>query len=140
MKLVFAFLLSFTGFSAIDQDSWKVCLDKKVLLNASREDEKKNVITISSTDLNKAKNFTLCYKESSPQKGWERTIRLYDEKDNELRKQADKKLTIKTSELKTLLNQYKTIKIYTINLPTDPKLKAQVRIRRVHLCSLILQG
>jgi hypothetical protein len=139
MKFVFAFLLSFTGFSAIAQDSWKVCLDKKVLLATSNEDEKKNVIMISAADLNKSKNFTLVYKESSPQKAWERTIRLYDEKDAELKKQKGKKFTLKTSELKSLLNQYKTVKIYTINSPTDPKLKERVRIRRVHLCTLILQ-
>lgn len=139
MKFVFAFLLSFIGFSAIAQDSWKVCLDKKVLLAASNEDEKKNVIMISAADLNKSKNFTLGYKESSPQKGWERTIRLYDEKDAELKKQKGKKLTLKTSELKSLLNQYRTVKIFTINSPTDPKLEARVRIRRVHLCTLILK-
>jgi hypothetical protein len=139
MKFVSAFLLSFIGFSAIAQDSWKICFDKKVLLNASNEDEKMNVITISAANLNKSKNFTLSYKESSPQKDWERTIRLYDENDNELKKQNGKKFTIKALELEALLDQYKTVKIYTINSPTDPKLKARVRIRRVHLCTLILQ-
>jgi hypothetical protein len=139
MKFVFAFLLSFIGLSTIAQDRWKVCLDKKVLLNTSNEDEKKNVIIILAADLNKSKNFTLDYKESSPQKGWERTIRLYDEKDTELLKQKGKKFTLKTSELKSLLNQYRTVRIFTINSPTDPNLKARVRIRRVHLCTLILQ-
>ena len=139
MKLVFAFLLSFIGFSAIAQDSWKVCLDKKVLFNTSNEDEKKNVVTVSVADLNKSKNFILSYNEISPQKEWERTIQLYDVKDNELKKQKGKKFTLKASELKTLLNKYKTIKVYTLNSPTDPKLKARVRIRRVHLCTLILQ-
>ncbi|MBO9682475.1 MAG: hypothetical protein J7502_07405 [Flavisolibacter sp.] len=139
MKFVFAFLLSFIGFPAMAQDSWKVCLDRKVLLTTSNEEEKKNIITISVTDLNQSKNFTLGYKESSPQRGWERTIRLYDERNTELKKQKGKKFTLKTSELKSLLNQYKTVKIYTINSPTDPKLKERVRIRRVHLCTLILQ-
>jgi hypothetical protein len=139
MKILFVFLLTLVEISAIAQDSWKVCLDKKVLLNTSNEDEKKNVIRISVADLNRSKNFTLSYREISPQKDWERTIRLYDEKDNELKKQKGKKLTLKTSELKSLLNQYKTVKIYTLNSPSDPKLKARVRIRRVHLCTLILQ-
>ena len=121
------------------QDSWKVCLDKKVLLKASTEDAEKNVIKISSNNLIKTKTFVVSYKEASSQKGWERTLTAYDEKDNELKKQTGKKFTLKTSELKTLLGQYKTIKIYTINSPTDPKMKSQVRLRRVHLCTLVLQ-
>jgi basic membrane lipoprotein Med (substrate-binding protein (PBP1-ABC) superfamily) len=139
MKFVLAFLLSFIAVSALSQDSWKACLDKKVLLNTSNEDEKQNTRKISAGDLIKSKNFTLNYKESPPQKGWERTIRLYDEKDHELKKQNGKKLTLKTSQLTALLDQYKTVKIYTLNSPTDPKLKERVRIRRVHLCTLILQ-
>lgn len=139
MKILFAFLLSFTGLSAIAQDHWKVCLDKKILLNTSIEDAQKNVIKFSSVDLKKSKIFVVNYNEAASQKGWERTISVYDEKDNELKKQAGKKFTLKTSALKTLLDKYKTIKIYTINFPTDPKMKSQVRLRRVHLCTLVLQ-
>jgi len=139
MKIFFAFLLSFIFTSALAQDSWKVCLDKKTLLEASTEDEKKNTIKISSSDLKKAKTFVITYKESSQQKGWERTISVYTAEDQELKIQTGKKLSLKTSELKNLLNQYKELKIYTLNSPTDPKVKMQVRLRRVHLCTLVLQ-
>jgi hypothetical protein len=139
MKILFAFLLSFIGISAIAQDSWKVCLDKKVLLNTSNEDAEKNVVKIASANLKKAKSFIVNYNEAVPQKGWERTMIAYDDKDNELKKQTAKKFTLKASELKTLLDKYKTIKIYTISSPTDPKMKSQVRLRRVHLCTLVLQ-
>jgi hypothetical protein len=139
VKILFAFLLSLVGASAIAQDNWKVCFDKKVLLNASTEDEQKNVIEITQADMKKSKSFVVSYKESSPQKGWERTIIIYDGKDSELKKQTGEKLYLKTSELKLLLDRSKTIKIYTLNSPTDPKMKSQVRLRRVHLCTLILQ-
>jgi len=139
MKLLFAFLVSLAGISAIAQGKWKVCLDKKVLLNTSTEDAEKNLVRISSSDLKTSKTFIVSYNETSSQKGWERTITAYDEKDNELKKQTGKKFTLKTAELKTLLVKYKTIKIYTIDSPTDPKLKSQVRLRRVHLCTLVLQ-
>lgn len=139
MKILFVFLLSFAAASAVAQNSWKIFVDKKVLLNTSTEDEKKNVIKISSADLNKAKTFVVSFKEISVQEGWERTIIMYDEKDNELRKQAGKRLAVQTSELKALLDKLGTIKIYTINSPTDPKMKARVRIRRIHLCTVILQ-
>lgn len=137
MKFLFAFLLSFVTFH---QEGWKVCLDKKVLFSASKDDPEKNVVRISDKDLDEHKNFIVNFKETASQKGWERSIIMYDEKDNELKKQSGKKFVLTTSELKNLLEQHKTIKIYTINSPTDPKLKAQVRIRRVHLCTLVLQG
>ena len=140
MKVLFAFLLSFAGSLAIAQDSWKVCLDKKVLLSTSSEDAEKNVIALSTSDLKKNKSFVLSYKESSAQKGWERSISIYSEKDEELQKQKGKKFILKTSELKKLFQKSTALKIYTTYLPTDPKMKSQIRVRRVHLCTLVLQS
>jgi hypothetical protein len=139
MKILFAFLLSLMTTTAFTQDNWKASLDKKALLNTSLEDAEKNVVKITVHDLQRSKSFILSYKAATAQKGWERTIVIYDEKDRELKKQPGQKLSVRTSELKSLFQQSKTLKIYTINLPTDPKLKAQVRVRRVHLCTLILQ-
>ena len=138
--MFFAFCLALISLAVPGQDSWKVCLDKKILLNTSSEDTGKNIIRLSSSDLKKSKTFIVSYRETSPQKDWERIITVYDEKDNELEKQSGKKLSLKTSELKILLDKYKTIKIYTINSPTDPKIKSQVRLRRIHLCTIILEG
>jgi hypothetical protein len=127
------------GTLALAQDSWKICLDKKTLLKTSTEDEKKNFVEISSTDLKKAKALIINYNEPSQQKGWERTISVYNVDDQELKIQTGKKLSLKVAELKNLLNQYKEIKIYTLNSPTDPKMKMQVRLRRIHLCTLVLK-
>lgn len=139
MKMLFAILLGLIGMTVPGQDSWKVCLDKKVLLNTSSEDTGKNVIRLSLLDLQKSKTFIVAFRQASPQKGWERTITAYDEKNNELEKQKGKTFSLKTSELKILLDKFKTITIYTINSPSDPKIKSQVRLRRVHLCTLVLQ-
>ena len=139
MNIFFAFLMGFTAISAIPKDTWKICLDKKVLLNTSEEHEEKNIIKIFSSDLKKSRLIIVSYKEESPQLHWERSILVFDEKDNELKKQTGKKLSIKTAELKTILVQSKTIKVYTLYSPTDPKMKSQVRLRRVHLCTLVLQ-
>jgi hypothetical protein len=139
MKIFFAFLLSLIGTVAFTQDSWKICLDKKTLLTALAEDEQKNTIQISSAELKKGKNLVVTYKEQSRQKGWERTLFVFNENDKELKTQVGKKLSLKVSDLKTWLNQNKEVKIYTLNSPTDPKMKAQVRLRRVHLCTLVLQ-
>lgn len=125
--------------TSIAQDSWKVCLGKKILLNTSTEDAEKNIIKLSLTDFKKAKTFTVTYTETAPQKGWERSISLYNDKDAELKKQTTKNFSLQAAEIKSLIEKWKMIKIYTINMPTDPKLKAQVRIRRILLCTLILE-
>ncbi|MGZ3844640.1 MAG: hypothetical protein ACXVBH_01210 [Flavisolibacter sp.] len=138
MKLLFAFLLGITGAIA-KQDSWKVCLDKKVLLQTSKEDEQKNVFTITSADLKKSKKLELSYTQVASDKGWERTVSIYDANDQELKTVKGNKLSLKNSELRSLLEQHKTIKFYTLYSPTDPKMKAMVRLRRVHLCTLVLQ-
>lgn len=137
MKRLFTFLLSFIGVAAMAQDRWKVCLDRTVLLNTATEDTGKNVIALTAARLNRAKNFTVSYKESEKQKRWERSLLVFDGQDQELQRQAGPKLTLKASALKNLLETHHTIKIYTISSPTDPRMKAQVRIRRVHLCTLV---
>lgn len=121
------------------QDSWKVCFDKKNLLETSEENEEKNLLKISAADLKKYKSFIISYTETEPQKGWRRTIAIYDTNDKELSKQTGNKLTLKSSTVKNLLQTSKTLKIYTVSLPTDPNLAAQIRVRRVHLCTLVLE-
>lgn len=139
MKFFLFVLLSFGGITVFAQDGWKVCFDKKILLSASEESEEKNVIRIFSADLKKYKKFTVRYKESEPQKGWQRTIMAYDEKNIELIKQKGSKFSMKSGALKNLFQISRIIKIYTISLPTDPNLAAQVRVRRVHLCTLVME-
>lgn len=139
MKPFLVLLLSLTGFSVFAQNSWKVSLDKRTLLNTSEENEKKNTIKISQADLKKYKNFILNYTEKEPQKGWRRTISFYDDNNNELSKQTGNRFTIKSGTLKNLFQTSKIIKVYTVSLPTDPNLAAQVRVRRVHLCTLALE-
>jgi hypothetical protein len=121
------------------QDSWKVSLNGKEVLSTSTEDEAKNVITLKKPDLQKKKDFILTYHEDQKQEGWERTIAAYDGKDAELNKQKGTRFKLTNAALQSLFKKSKTIKIYTVALPTDPKLKAAVRVRRVHLCTLTLQ-
>lgn len=139
MKILFVFLLGLVSVRAFTQDSWKICLDKKTFLRSSVEDAEKNVIKLTAANLQRMKTLLVSYKAANPKKGWERTIIIYDEKDQELKKQAGPELSLTISELKSLLRKSKTLEIYTISLPADPKLKAQVRVRRVHLCTLVLQ-
>lgn len=121
------------------QNSWKVCFNGKEVLKASGEDEARNVITINKADLKKKKAFTITFKEDKKQNGWERTIAVYGEKDAELTKQKGARFELSNEALRALFEKSKTLEIYTWALPADPKLKAAIRVRRVHLCTLVLQ-
>ena len=50
---------------------------------------------------------------------------------------ANSKIKIKNATLDSLFAKSKILKIYTISLPKDPAKRATVRVRRVHLCTLM---
>jgi hypothetical protein len=140
MKLFYLFLASFFfSLGAVAQNSWKVLLNDKTVLSSSAENEEKNKVLIKKADLKKKKDFSLLYTEKNNKKNWQRVIALYDENDQELFQQEGTKLKMPTASLQSYFKKAKKIRIYTWALPTDPKLKAAIRIRRVHLCTLILQ-
>ena len=139
MKFWFLFLLILISLAGFGQGSWKVRLNEKTVLNTTVEDEEKNVIRLKKSDLRKKKDFTLHFREENKKTDWERTLLVYDEKDRELVKQKGNHLKIKNSRLLTYFSEAAHLKIYTIALPTDPKLRAAIRVRRVHLCTLVLQ-
>jgi hypothetical protein len=120
-------------------DSWKVMHNGKQKLQTSGEDMTKNKITIKKADLNKKGSLEVTYYETGKEKGWERNIAVFDEKDNELMKYKGNVAKLANSKVDSLSNTYKTIKIYTWSLPTDPEVAATVRIRRVHLCTIIIK-
>lgn len=135
-SLLLLFALFSLG-SAMGQGTWKVTLNGKTLLNASVENTDKNIIMVSSADLKKKGDFIITYTEKTKVDKWQRTISAYNEKDIELQKQTGNRFKIKNSTLQSLLKGAKTIQFYTISLPTDPKLQAAVRVRRVHLCTVV---
>jgi hypothetical protein len=139
MKFWFLFLLILISLAGFGQGSWKVRLNEKTVLNTTVEDEEKNIILLKKSDLRKKKDFTLQFREENKKADWERTLMVYDEKDRELVKQKGNQLKVKNSRLLTYFSETAQLKIYTIALPTDPTLRAAIRVRRVHLCTLVLQ-
>lgn len=136
--LIVAFSL-LAGTSLKAQAVWSVKLNGKEVLNTSTEDEEKNTVGIKKSDLKKGKNLVLVYKEGETKPGWERSIIAYDSKDKELSRQKGSRFQLSDVTLQSFFKKSKTIKIYTIALPTDPKLMAAVRVRRVHLCKLVVK-
>lgn len=141
MKKVYFFIavLLFSATLLSAQDSRKVKLNNKTILNTTNEDEAANSKPITAAEWANNGSLEVCYKEKKPQKDWRRSIFFVDENDNELiRKDGVTKVKISVAELKQAFAGKKQIRIFTISLPTDPDLAARVRVRRVHLCTLEL--
>jgi hypothetical protein len=116
------------------QDRWTVLLGKEVLLDARGEDRQANVVTLKKGQW---ANKGLVVAVLPPvEKGWERTITIYDSADGELLRRKGNRLLVDVPTLNRLLKRG-TLHIYTMALPLDPNLRATIRVRRVHLCTLV---
>ena len=142
MKLILFSTVTIFLFSAVfaQPDSWKVYLNKKLLIDAGREAEIKNTKTIERSELDKPGELIVTYTEGNPNNEWKRTIAIMDENDNNLfEKDEIDKIQVSTMDLKKLAVGKAKLKIYTWAIPKDPAKAALIRIRRVHLCTLVLK-
>ena len=121
------------------QDKWSVHVNKKVVLEANEESAEKNQVRIKAAELKKTNNFILTYFETPKQKGWTRSIMIFDSTDKELKRITGSKLSLTNSNLLSFLKKHKSIQLYTWSIPDDPALKERIRVRRVHLCTLVLE-
>lgn len=142
LSLAFSWLLSQSQMEVMKEDSWKIKWNKKVLLEASSENEAANTRQIKKAELTKNYCLEISYKESDPvkEKEWNRSFLFFGDTDTELmRKDSTRSVKVAAAELKKIFGNQNKIRIYTIAIPTDPDLAARVRVRRVHLCTLELQ-
>lgn len=82
-------------------------------------------------------------KDLKGSKQWKRSYIIYDEQDNEILKlNASKKVNTQQVAIKELLKKLEAGKkyfLYTMATPSNPKLAAVVRVRRILLCAVIVQ-
>lgn len=139
MKTFLFFAMMLLSSAAFTQESWKVSHNGKVKLEVTEENAEKNTASIKSAELAKKSFLQIAYKEITPQKDWKREIIIYDPADNEIFRQKGSLLKISNASLRNLFKKSKTLMVYTIALPSDPAQAALVRVRRVHLCTLVLK-
>lgn len=123
-------------------DSWTIKLNKKIILDAFKYSETANTRNIKSSDLDKTGFLEIIYHpgDTAQAKTWKRSFLLMDETDKELlRKDSTLCVKITNAELKKLLGDKNKISIYTIALPLNMELAARIRVRRLHLCTLVVQ-
>jgi hypothetical protein len=141
MQMKIVALISIFFSSAIigySQDSWKVKLNSKLILGSAVENEIANTKKVKLSDLDKHGTLDILYKQANHREGWKRSLLFFDENDNEILRLDSVQTTtrIKNTQIKKRLNRSKTLKIYTVTLPTDPNKAAAIRVRRVHLCTI----
>lgn len=138
MKLIVflaAIFISITNSSA-QMGSWTIKLNNKKVISTAKEDEKANCKKLKISDWNKNGNLEILYKESEPNT-WIRSFLFYDEDDNEIKRiDSTTHSTIPIKQLRNLFQGKKKLIIYTVIAPVDPSIA--IRIRRVHLCTLLL--
>ena len=139
MKLFYLLLFTFfIGAPAFAQNHWKVVVNDRTVLSTASEEEVKNVVVITAAELRKRNDLTIVYNERR-KAGRERFMALYDDKDSVVMQQKGGLFKLSNAALASLFKQSKKLKLYTWALPTDPKRKAAIRVRRVHLCTLIAE-
>lgn len=139
MKILFT-LLTFsliTAFTAQD-GSWKIMLNGQTKLQTATEDEAKNVIHIDRGSLNRTGALIVIYDKKPLQKGWTRVITVSDS-EGELSRHPGNTYRIMNPALRSMLGADSVLKIYSFATPIDPKQAANIRIRRVHLCTLVFK-
>ena len=142
MKQLFSisFLACLFAFSNIQSDTWKVYFNKQLLVSASDENQTKNIASISRSDLDKTGELIVNYEEGNPNNEWKRTIAIVDENNNSLFEKSEiNKIQVSNSDLKKMVGDNKKILIYTWAIPKDPAKAALIRVRRVHLCTILLK-
>ncbi|MDB5197738.1 MAG: hypothetical protein JWP88_2109 [Flaviaesturariibacter sp.] len=141
MKTLFVLLcLSCSILHAQKGDSWKIIHNGKTILTGSPAKEEAALVgTISRASITKKGALQVVYASSALQKGWQRTISVYNDAEQELVTTKGGKLTLTNEKLERLMASSGTISIYTVSLPTDPAKQAVVRVRRVLLGKITLR-
>ena len=134
MKQVFLFLLAVcVGFASKSQERWTIQLNSKTLLTATGEDTTRNVV--KANDLKKG-SLIVTYHPGKVENERKRRIMIYDINDRELYAKETHSISIPVASLKKWRLTSPQVKVYTI--PVLGEEGANVRLRRVHLCTIKL--
>ena len=135
MKTLFVLIAVFffsVGTNA--QDRWMIFLNSKALLTANEEDSVKNVVKMG--DLKKG-SLIVTYHPGKVENERKRRIMIYDANDNELYSKEAHNVAVPVDSIKKWSLGTPHLKVYTV--PVLGEAGANVRLRRVHLATLLLQ-
>ena len=117
---------------------WQIIVNKQLVLRSNTEDVEANRKSIPAKDLFAPDGLKIVYIEE-PDAALNRSFIIMNEGRQELLRIEKSDTVISGSVLQKAVGSNRTIVIYSIAIPSDPALAATVRVRPVHLCTLILQ-
>ena len=134
--LITVFIISMTIYG---QQRWTVSHQKMVILKNVEEDPESNTITVTKSSLSQEGNLTFTFNINDGTVN--RTLMADDSSRVGIKSWENIKKTtsISNAELKKLFNGRTKIMFYFTEIPKDPAKAAVVRMRPVHLCTLMLK-
>jgi hypothetical protein len=117
------------------QDSWKISLNNKIILQTNKSDETLNTKKVSTAEWKKKGFLEVSYTEAIVS-NWLHTLQFIDESGNQLLSKDSVYTKVSTSAIRKLTTGKKIVKIYMVVSPSNPMIAAPSRM--LHLCTLKL--
>jgi hypothetical protein len=138
-KNIILLLLACSSLLLNAQMNWNIKYQKKDLLKNVSEDAAKNLVTITKASLKKSGSFTIAFNKPDTSNTY--TLMVDDDNRSGIKSwdNVTKSVAITTAELKTLLLNRGKIHFYYTAIPKDPAKAAIVRMRPIHVCTLLLK-
>lgn len=132
-------ILSFAGLVSTAQLNWNISYQKKDMLKKVTENPAKNLVNIPKKSLKKSGSFIISF--NNPDTAYNYTLMVDDDNHSGIKSWDNmiKSVTITTSELSSIFQNNTKIHFYYTAIPKDPAKAAVVRMRPVHVCTLILK-
>lgn len=131
-------LYAYKGYSQ-DNNTWKITLNKKVVLKGDGNSPDTTVLRLTKADLSNNNIFRITYDQKNELKGWQRTIAIMDTNQVAVaQRDSVSEFLIYNKDVMGILWPRKKIGIYTWSAPLDKGVAAAIRIRRIRLCTIEL--
>lgn len=131
--------LSAGALRAQDNNTWKITLNKKVVLKGDGNSPDTAVLRLTKADLSNNNIFRITYDQKNELKGWQRSIAIMDTNQVSVaQRDSVSEFLIYNKDVMGILWPRKKIGIYTWSAPLDKGVAAAIRIRRIRLCTIEL--
>lgn len=142
MKLIFSILVLVFSLTTMAQkyDSWEIFHNRREVasFNLKKETEDEKKVLLLNRALEEPGFFIITYTPASEYADWTRNFVICDSTGKELRKfdNLGSQLKMLNDDIARLIGDRQKIKIYSWAIPSDPKLAASIRVRRILLCTI----
>jgi hypothetical protein len=145
MRIILALLICLFSFGVSAQDfNTEAKLNKKSIVKKRKTDGSEGPqVQVKASDLKSSNTLQITISGGSDDKDWKRIFIIKSANDEDLKTMEEAKTTGVYSwtmtDLKDLMTQHGSLKIYSYSIPKDARQAALVRVRTFHLFTLNLK-